>query len=119
MLPYSITLLRAWGVWVPQEWWPNWKKKLYPAYTVFVICFVYANTLSQIIDLFTTYESVKGFINKSFILLSTVAGSLKGAHCILNRQKFINLAKTLETYPCKAETEDEEIIQKEFNENIK
>ncbi|XP_063978223.1 odorant receptor 94b-like [Diachasmimorpha longicaudata] len=119
MLPYSIALLRLWGVWVPQEWWPTWRKKLYPAYTVFVICFVYANTLSQIIELFTTYETVKGFINKSFILLSTIAGSVKGAHCILHRQEFINLAKTLESYPCRPETLEEEAIQREFNKKIK
>lgn len=118
MLPYSFTLLNFWGVW-PSTNCSKWKRYIYSLYTIFMIIFVYSNTLSQIIDLFVSFKNLKQFINNAFILLSTIGANVKAAHLIWHRKTIINLMKVIQSHPCIPRDEDEQIVQQKFNNKIK
>lgn len=120
MLPYTFALLRFWGVWPSTDSLSSgWKFFFYNIYTIFMITILYTNIVSQVIDLFVTYENLKQFINNAFILLSTIGAGVKVAHLLWNRKTIIDLMKIIEKDPCCPQDVNEEIIQRKFNRKIK
>ncbi|XP_063977282.1 odorant receptor Or1-like isoform X2 [Diachasmimorpha longicaudata] len=119
MLPYSFAVLGFWGVWLPPDWPPGWKSRLYCFYTVVMIILVYTNTLSQVIDLLLTYKSLKHFINNAFILLSTIGAGVKAAHCLYIRRRILEIKEKLNAYPCKPQDNQETAILQHFSRIIK
>ncbi|XP_063982744.1 uncharacterized protein LOC135165410 [Diachasmimorpha longicaudata] len=120
LLRENFIQLQYFGLWKPL-WWPSnkFKSRAYGLYTIQILIMMYCFTISETLSLFDSIDNIEDFSSICFMLLTMIATCVKAMVILLRRSEIIDILKTLEVYPHKPMTVEEDRIQEKVNRRIR
>ncbi|XP_043475509.1 uncharacterized protein LOC122507056 [Leptopilina heterotoma] len=111
----SFTVMKYFGIWRPKSWTSEWSIQLYRLYSVFNITLFLTFSVSILIHIINSSESVDTLTESLIVFLTSCSSWVKIVIILLNRKKIIQFDDMFTEKCCRPRDNQETQIQQAFD----
>ena len=119
MLSENFLVLQFCGIWRPVLWYSGWKMILYDSYTILIMFLIYTIMITEVVDLFSSFENLEEFTNGSVTLLTVIGVCGKTVNLLMKRSEIIGLTKSINDGLCRPRTPEEVRIRSQCDKDVR